>query len=307
MRIFLAIYLATLSIITSANTTDTREFTVGAQSQEVITLYTEKTRVEYRTEQREATCYRTEYRLRCRILPGPCRRVCDLRGFCRTQCLPHQTVCRDFPVTVPYSCVEDVEVAYDVFDYNVETQLTFHFSYEEESVSENIRTSVTGDKVKLEVLDSKEFAVLLTNKTISQSRQGDTKYQQISYDIKFTPVSKITDLIGAGIENLTLSGNHLNFHFSHSFNKNLFRVRLRLLRRKLIGRDPTIFNSELLSYQYQVDDHFDKKQISIDLKELGINIPRRIRAILEVQYAPNGAELLNDVKISSKVNKRLKR
>lgn len=291
----LAIFMV-LSASSYANTTANESvwFDGGVES-DVVNLATEKTRTEYRTVTVPSTCYRTEYRHRCHWSPGHCRPVCDRNGNCRTHCSPGRQICNTVPVRIPYGCQRQVRESYQVFDYNVNT--TVSFTYELENIlngaGEEFVVSVTGKEVGLELNDSEEYLVLKRQTESSSSREGDTLHQNLGYQFDFVPAQLVRDSLGRGVQNVSLNNGVLTFALGKSFNTDDFIQNLRIYKSRWLGRDSLLLDKDLQDGQMDISVDGDMKVITVDLKTLGINLPSRMRVIMSTTFDSKGAEVMN--------------
>ena len=153
MKKSLLVLLCLISSAVFADTSDVERFLYNGLDNTVeMNLSTEKTRTEYRDVRVPSTCYRTEYRRVCRQQQPTCRVVCDRNNRCRRVCRGGGRVCRNEPVQVRYTCMRWERRAYQVHDYDVETNVRFVFNNDQASndVREEFTMRVTGENADLD-------------------------------------------------------------------------------------------------------------------------------------------------------------
>lgn len=298
MRVLLAGILAGIFSLSVAiaDTTQMRTFNFdGSNIEQVLEMATEKTKTEYRTERVPSTCYRTEYRRRCHSEPGRCQQTCHPERGCRTYCSPPRQICRNIAVQVPYGCMRDVTRSYEVFDYHVNSEVKVSLSVEEEvsQISENFKVSVTGDKVSIKVDSSKNYAIVLDQKNLSERWNGNIKEIQAEYKINLIPAQRINGVLAGGIQNVKLNNNVLSFTLGEGFNLDDFTQRLRIFQYRRIFTDILVYDQSLTSNDLIVVMQGGDSNITIDLNSLGVNVPFQKRIILDTSYNVGDKEILN--------------
>lgn len=289
-----------------ADTVDSKSFWFdGSQAQADLNMSTEKTRIEYRTVRVPSTCYRTEYRRRCYQQPGSCRQVCR-NGQCHRVCSPPRTVCRTVPVNIPYPCTRMERRAFEVHDYYVETQanLNFDMANVDGGAGEEFLVKMAGEKDTMSVRGSKNYLVMLKNKQRHESRSGDVKQVNISYDVTFASAKKISETLGNGIKNVSLRNGLLQFELGKHFNTADFIQNLKVYRSRRLASDILLFNRNLTQNEMDIQVNGSVAAVTIDLARLGIQVPSKTRVILNTTYNTKGLEVLNpnDIKTEASAN-----
>lgn len=293
-----AIFASTIFAFSSAMADTTASESVwfdGNGAEDEVSLYTEKTRTEYRTITVPATCHRTEYRYQCRPGQRHCRPVCDSRGMCRTVCTPSRPVCRNIPVRVPYPCQRQITQSYEVFDYNVNTTVRFEYDLEDllNGAAEEFTVTVKGKDVSMNVRDSGKYLVLRRSAGSNSSRTGDTLSQSFAYRFDFVPSSLVTETLGEGVRNVSLKNGVLSFVLGKSFNHEDFIQNLKIYKSRRVITDVLLLDRDLRADQMEVTVQGGRSHVSIDLKKLGIDLPSRMRVIMTTKFDPKGAEVMN--------------
>jgi hypothetical protein len=307
MKNLMLITIMMFSSLSFANTIDTQSVLVdGSQSVEELMLNTEKTRTEYRTVRVPATCYRTEMRRRCSRGPQQCRQVCR-NNRCRRVCSGGgQSVCRNVIVNIPYRCMRNETRAYKVHDYFVNTRAQLNFDLADVSGGANERFSVTmnGERDSLRVNGSKNYALLLDNKDRSEVRRQGVKDVELNYNVRLVKAKTITQTLGRGIQNVSLRNGILRFSVGKGFNTQEFTQNLKVYRSRRLATDVLLFDRNMTDNEMQVNTNGNTSEVSIDLANLGIQLPAKTRVIMNTSYNLGGAKLLNakDIKTEASAN-----
>jgi len=300
-----------LSSIAMADTSDSKTYWFdGSSDSAFLKLDTEKTRTEYRTVQVPATCYRTTYRRQCHQQPRQCRQVCRTnrqgQSVCRQQCSPVRQVCRNVPVRTPYRCYRSEQRAYQVHDYYVDTNATLNFDMDQVSntPAEELKVKVTGDRVKLKVKNSSaNYAILLTGTDRNTVRNGGVKNIDIRYNLKLVPTKIINETIDHKGPLATLKNGILTFELGRDFNHRDFNQHLKVYRTRRLATDKKLFDRNLTKNDMQFTRTRNATQISINLGSLGINVPKKVKVVLDTTYNLRGASVLNTKDVKTKVSR----
>ncbi|MCO4756124.1 MAG: hypothetical protein KC478_16705 [Bacteriovoracaceae bacterium] len=293
MNLFALLMALSFSLISFADTSAYESFVFdGSNLEETIELNTEKTKKEYRTVRVPSTCYRTEYRHRCFQ-----ERVCSTRcpnGQCRRFCRPRR-VCRTVPVQVPYSCERRVRRAYDVFDYYVDTKVNFKFEIEDvlAGAFEDFKVEVSGENVSVSVKDSRNYLILQDKVSSNAKREGDTLNQNLEYRLRLIPAEVVTSALDNGVQNVSLNNGVVRFTLGAGFNTEDFIQNLQVYRSRRIISDVLLLDKNLSADDMEIRTLGQNKEIMIDLNEIGVDVPSRVRIILTTTFNTKGATILN--------------
>ncbi|MBC77021.1 MAG: hypothetical protein CME64_13490 [Halobacteriovoraceae bacterium] len=294
MKLYSLLIALVFSLGVFADTSAYQNFTFdGSTDYESFQLNTEKTKTEYRYERVRSTCYRTEYRRRCGTTRPHCRTVCR-NGNCRRVCPPPRRVCRQVPVQVPYSCMRTVRRAYEVFDYYVDTKVNFEFSGENMSMArENFRVKVSGSDVDLNLQDSGKYLVLSKRMDGDSRMSGDVLEQEVTYKVELVEGQVVTDALEGGVRNVSLNNGIVRFTLGSSFNTEDFIQNLKVYRSRRIISDILLLDRNLDAKDMEITQLGQDKVISVDLNDLGVDVPGRTRIILTTTFDTRGLEVLN--------------
>ncbi len=307
MKTALLLILGMLSFSSFADTSAIERFLYdGTQEVQDINLTTEKTRTEYRTVRVPATCYRTEYRRTCHRQPPVCRRVCNRRGICQNRCTPGGTVCRNTPVRVPYSCWRNETRSYQVHDYYVETNVQINLLNEDTSnlPREEFRMKMTGERSSFTVKGSSNYFIFLDKKHRRERMQAGVKYVDLIYNVRLVSAADAKNVLGNGIQGVKLRNGILNFKLGAGFNTSDFTQKIRIYRNRRLGRDPLLLTKILTMNEMNMQTVNNESVMAVDLRNLGINLPSKMRVILNTDYQINEDRLMNkgQIKTSASTN-----
>jgi|GEM_PF-2936616 len=244
-----------ISINVFADTTASKQFNYNGSGQhESFALRTENTHTEWRSEQRERTCWRRVfdgYRRECRT---EYRRICRREGD-RTICQdePHQ-VCQDVPVyrNEPYTCYETVQVPYEVFDYFVQGNYKINFLNEVGSANENFYLEQNGDDYGISVRSSGSFLIAAT-KTEQESYADQLKTLDVTYNVLMSDLAAEINVIRGGITSLVTPDKKLiTFQMNEHTGKLPLVLHLKAVMPIRWGSDVLMINRDLKLVDYQI-------------------------------------------------------
>lgn len=289
--------LMVMSFAVSADTTDIRTFLLAGDTNNVsLNLTTEKTRTEYRWVNIPSTCYRTVTRRVCRPV-----RQCDRRGNCRTI-----NRCRPVTQRVPYRCMRQVRQSYQVLDYYVETTANFDFALPQDlgAVREEMTLQMTGERAQLSVNSSKNFFLVLDGQNRVERREAGVKYIDLTYKVRFVSAEMAKNVLNGGIQNVSLSSGVLNFTLGAGFNLNDFTQQIRIFRNRRLGSDTLLLDRNLASNEANIQTTNNASNVTIDLRSLGIELPSKMRVILDTKYNIDINKVLNrgEIKTDASAN-----
>ena len=276
---------------TWANTTEIRNFLFdGSEESKELNLSTEASRIEYRRVVVRTTCYRDV-----------------IRRECRSTGRDGQVQCRNVRRSIPYACDRVETRAYQVFDRYVETNVHFQFNNSDlaNGVAENFVVKVTGNQPTLSVNSSKNYIIVLEKKEINSQMINRTEIIDVVYKVNFIPAEGSASVLENGIQNVKLKSGVLSFKLGEGFNFNKFSQQIRIYKNKRLGRDTLLLDKYLADNETNVQTTANASFVSINLRSLGINLPSKMRVILDTKYKdidPNTVLNSNDVKTSASAN-----
>ncbi len=294
MRMFLVLLFILASFNSFSSTSDSESFTFdGQRSSHEINLSTEKTHTEYRWERQADTCYRrvyvgdryvctTQYRQVCRTTQQTCRTVCTGSGAnrtCRRECSGGGSrICRQEPYNYcryipqyrdePYTCYRDVQVPYEVFDYFVESKITFDLSNSRSAskASEEFVANLEGDQFNLSLNSSGKY-IVLADKEESSQRDGDVLRMEIKYKVKMIDFEKVAGAFDFGYTNAVVNSEGILVFID--LDKNTDYKHFLSIERKRFLRSPEVFFKNNLKASQITHDN---GAFEIKFKDLGVNL-----------------------------------
>ena len=282
-----------------ASTTDGYSLPItGQQSIENFILNTTQTRTEYRNETVANICWRTVfagYRQVCRqepitsCWPGPNgRQVCDTRWV--TQCYQEPQYRQE-----SYTCYQTVAIPYEVFSNYVKANVTVKLPNSQlPKETCNIDFTLTGGNFS-SLANCPEF-IVLANRSVDESRVGQTVIQDRKLDISLLDAKMIAAPVKGGIGEMRLEGQYLVFRTGDLTKNTNFSLKLFVERRKLLKGDETLINRNLAPGEYSFekisDDH---GTVRISLAKLfgGINAKRKHVLKVDINVLTSTANSIN--------------
>jgi hypothetical protein len=249
----------------------------------------------------------------CQQAPAVCRDVChtspDGSKICRqvcsngtpvcttvtvNECRPGAQVCSTYlnyecttnPIqhSDPYTCVETVKTAYDVFDHHTVVRAKFVIEKPMRNVqlSEFFTLSLDKDELNLKVKSSK-IALITSNTNTKVTMNGNTKNIDAEFNLTFTDIRGLQEAL-TNITNISLDNNEIAYTIGAPTNLKL-KHRIKLEQKKLFGKkallDRSIKEHEMIS---RVDG--GKQKFIIELANLDIIVKERTHFI-SIQVEPD--------------------
>lgn len=307
MKKFIALVLCLTGSYAMADTSAVETFLYnGLSDAREVSLTTEKTRTEYRNVRVPSTCYRTEMRRRCTQSRPSCRQVCDRRGVCQTICDRPRRVCRNVPVSVPYRCMRNETRAVQVHDYWVETKARFLFDTVDagQAINEKFTVKMNGEMASLSANGSKNYFLVLDKRARSERREPGVKYINLDYNVRLVSAERAKNVLGNGIQNVSLRNGVLNFDLGAGFNTRSFTQQIRIFKNRRLGTDTLLYNQDLSAADMNVQATNNASNITIDLNNLDVKLPSKMRVILDTKLNIDEDKILNkgEIKTSASSN-----
>ena len=134
---------------------------------------------------------------------------------------------------------------------------------------------------------------------------GRTEMVEVVYKVNFTPAEGASSVLQNGIQNVKLRSGVLTFTLGAGFNLEDFSQQIRIFKNRRLGRDPLLLNRFLTKSETNVQTASNSTIIKIDLKNLGIKLPSKMRVILDTKIKGLGDSTVlnaNEVKTSASAN-----
>lgn len=292
MKKLISVFSVVLSFSALASTTDIKTFIYdGSVNSTTLLLNAEKTHTEYRTEQRQSVCYRTEirgYRTVCtggygggyghpRRNPGPIRSCWSEPVY----------------VTVPYTCTQTVSVPYEVKDFDVEARVNLDISKlsPEATPGENFRVTLRGDELSFEVNGSKKFFVIKKKQDVRTSMNGSVKMIDALLSaemIESAPILKTLNLA-----NISIQDGILNFNLGPVENNANVGFALKITKNKFLGSDKVLLDRELLDSEIEVKATTSGSEADVNINKLGVELSDGKFSLTAKAFAKFNGNLMN--------------
>lgn len=217
-----------------------------------------------------------------------CRQVCSNGGTtCRpvyeqvcsggyNSCTPYQyQVCRDVPVyvSVPYACVETVQIPYQVLDHHVDAKVALNLAElpQGAQANEKFTVAIQNDDVVLTAATSKKVLIYAT-KSQNVSVNGTTKYLDTKFDLQFLDLVDLREAL-TGISQVEVQDNILTFAIGKESAVE-FKHRLKIEQKKMF-KDKVLIDRALNSYEVVPFTQGGQQFFSIDLKKLDVKLKNK--------------------------------
>lgn len=296
MKKLLSLILVFMAGNLAADTTafETVLFHGGIENAQVR-LFTEKTRTEYRNVEVPSTCYETRWRTRCHSEGGHCRSVCDSRGVCRPVCSPPRRVCRQYPERYPYPCTRVERRAYQVHDYDVESNISAVIDGSAAiTAQETIVFRATGNTDSITVDGSGKNLIRVFKKEVTEQRLAGLLKRNINYVLKVETARAASNVSAHGIQNVSLRNGVFNFSLHQSFDLAKFDAKIRVFKNRRLGRDTLLRTADLTeATMVATSGNANSTNYAVDLRALNIRVPSQVRIILDVKYKVDESTILN--------------
>jgi hypothetical protein len=297
MKSVILILSCFLSFSAFSQSLDTQTFIYdGSSNSKELFLRSEKMRTEYRTEERHSTCYRQKilrYKVSCSGYPGSAGQGRTGTG----------QVCNTVPVygTVPYACVETVNIPFEVKEYDVEAKVVIDVTKASSEITadEKITAKLVGDKLSFEVIGSEKFLVFQKKQDIRSSFDGSVKSLNGVLSVELIEVSQVKKSLNQ-LSKINLINDSLNFslgqldHISFS---------LKVSETKRLSKETILFDRKLTSSEIEVSRSSESKNdVTINIKNLGLEL-REGKFKISLEANVNSNDILMNVKQFEKLKK----
>lgn len=257
MKTLTAILLALFAIGALASSETRSFFFDGSQSDVQMSLRSEETHTEYRWEQIRTICYRQEvyYRTQCRNTPQG--RVCQTVPYYRT---------------ISYTCIQTVQVPYEVKDYDVEATVDLKVTNTTAlPAGENFKVTLDEDRLSLAATSTgKRFFIILKDQRISSSINGTLKLIDASYTAELVEASPIVKALD--VTNISIKDSLLSFKMGPVSVRSAIGFRLTVKKAPVLGSDTVLFDRELAKSEIQLSTAEQSSAANVDIEKLGVEL-----------------------------------
>jgi hypothetical protein len=269
MKMIVGLLLLALSLASVASTTDVKTFTYdGTQNSIELLLRAEKTHTEYRYEQRQTTCFRTE-------IVGY-RTICHGGGYGgpRPHPGPRPTNCWREPIyrQVAFPCTQTVQVPYEVKDFDVDARVLVDVTKMTEVTTPGEKFVVTlrGDELSLSTVGSKKFFNVLKKQDVRARVNGSVKFIDGLYAIELIEAAPV--LKALKMTNIYMEKSVLSFNLGPIENRTNIGFSLNVVKKKTLASDETLFDRELDSSEIILNANTVGSDADVNVEKLGVTL-----------------------------------
>jgi hypothetical protein len=266
MKLFVGLLSLALSFASIASSGETKTFNYdGSQNSVELMLKGEKTHTEYRYESRQTICYRTVtvYRTVC-TGGGP-------RGP-RNPGPPRQCYTQPYYTQQAYSCIQQVQIPYEVKDYDVDAKIIVDVTNLTglTTTGEKISVTLNGDTVSISTVGSKAFFLVLKKQDLRGNMSGSVKFIDGLYAIELVEASPV--LKALKMTNISLNKSVLNFDLGPVANRANIGLSLNVTHKRTLASDVTLFDRELNNSEVVINATSAGSAADVNVENLGIKL-----------------------------------
>lgn len=235
----------------------------------------------------------------CRTYQGQCRTHCHtVRGQrrCNRVCPPAQTRCEPSSQscsttnervchttyrrecndvaryrTEYYSCMKTVQVPYEVYDYNIEANITIEVAKlpSDISLNEKLTVKMVGEDMALSLSsENAEIVAVITKKELSDHLEDTLKTIDGHFVLEVFKKSDIANELEGIIEETKVIDRKLHLSYKLTRITQLKSLHLNIARDRFIGKDLRIFDGMIPDQLLKPTVKGDVKELIIDLNDL---------------------------------------
>lgn len=303
MKMLAGLFTLALSFSTVASTVDSKTFIYDGSTNSVeLVLKAEKTHTEYRTENRQSTCYRQEvvgYSTICSgggygpgyPYPGP--------GYPYPRPYPGPIGggrhCWSQPVyrSVPYSCMQTVRIPFEVKDYDVDARVIVDVTKisPEATAGEKFTVTLNGDSLSFNVAGSKKFFVVKKKQDIRATMNGSVKMIDGLLAAELIEAAPVLNALK--MTNIALNDGVLKFDMGPVENRANIGFNLKVVKTKTLGSDTVILDRELLQSEVEVNASSDGAEAGVNVSNLGVELKSGRYLLTAKAFAKFDGNLMN--------------
>lgn len=272
MKMLVGLMSFALSFASIASSGETKSFIYdGTQNGVELLLRGEKTHTEYRYENRQTTCYRTEiigYRTVCNGgygYPGP-----GPRPFPGPRPYPGPTNCYRTPIygQVAYSCTQTVQIPYEVKDYDVEARVLVDVRNLSRTTTpgETFIVALNGDSLTLTASGSKKFLLIQKKNDLRSMMNGSVKFLDAFYAVEMIEAAPILSAIKTS--SIVFANPVFSFNLKDAQN---LAFALKVVKNRRFGSDIIELNRELAAGEVEMRTAEAGAVVSTSIDKLGVN------------------------------------
>lgn len=277
MKMLSALVMLVLSMSVFASSQSKTFFYDGSQDSIEMVLNAEKTHIEYRYEQRQTICYRQDvfYTTSCHSGPNG-QRVC--------QTIPHYR-------TVSYPCIQTVQVAYEVKDYDVQANVNLDVARQAIPAGETFKVTLDGDQISLSAIGSKKFFIILNKQNVQSTMTGSVKLIDAAFSaslVEAAPVVKALEMT-----NISIKDSILSFKMGPVAVRDLIGFNLLVKKAPVLGSDTVLFDRELASSEIQLNAQGEGSAADVNIQKLGVQLTSGRHTLTATAFFKHAGSILN--------------
>lgn len=257
MKILTLVFMLMHAMSTFASSETKTFFFDGSQDSVQMSLNAVETHTEYRYEQRQTICY---------------RQVVHYETICHTN--PQgQTSCRTIPryVTVPYSCIQTVQIPYEVKDFDVVANVNLAVNGLVGTTSgETFKVKLDGDSVSLSAIGSKKFFLIQKMNKVNTTVNGSVKIIDANYTVELVPAAPVVKALE--VTDVSLKDSLLSFKTGTIELRNLIGFHLNVKKAPILGSDTVLFDRELSSSEIEISSQSEASTADVNIQKLGVEL-----------------------------------
>lgn len=236
---------------------------------------------------------------RCSTYQGQCRTHCHVvrgQNRCNTVCPPAQTRCEPSREscstsnervcrttyrtecedvaryrTESYACMRTVQVPYEVFDYNIEAEVSIEVAKlpTDIAINEKLNVSLNGEDIELSLTtENAELIAVIKSKNIEDKLEGDLKTLKANFVLEVYKKNAIAKELEGIVESSKVQDRKLILSYKLTKILKLESIHLNMAQNRLIGRDLRVFDGEIPKELIKPVVNGEMQELVIDLNSL---------------------------------------
>jgi hypothetical protein len=257
MKILTLVFMLFLALNSFASSETKTFFFDGSQDSVQMSLRAEETHTEYRYEQRQTICY---------------RQIVHHETICHTN--PQgQTSCRTVPryVTVPYSCIQTVQIPYEVKDFDVIANVNLKVSTVVGlTPGETFKVKLDEDSISLSGTGSKKFFLIQKMNNVNMRVNGSVKFIDANYSVDLVEAASVVKALE--VSDVSLKDTILSFKTGSIEVRSLIGFHLNVKKAPVFGSDTVLFDRELSSSEIEISSQAEATTADVNIRKLGVEL-----------------------------------
>jgi hypothetical protein len=287
MKLSLCLLLLGFSQISLANDSAIFNYTgdLGAQN---FRLQSSVSHTEYRTETESYSCevqVQDGTETTCQSYERhDCHETADSERICSDG---PTRVCSETPTyhTEESTCYNTVQVPYEVYDYDLVSNVEFHFnSFPKSNMNEGFHLTQSGESLSVNAFSSSGLIIKASSTTTNthmDSAHG-VKTQDVSFVVSFEEAKPVMAAVAGGLKNQKIEGKTLSFEVGDLSQPETFSLHLFAQRKRFIIKDITLIDRDLKTTDYKIVDLGNgRNKVVIDLEKLAGSFDRKKKHVFK--------------------------